>query len=319
MRNIIGNAAELVDYDSDVAEAVQQLLNRVWVADDLDAARRALDGIQRGPRPTIVTLRGEIIRPGGAVSGGTDSRRRDQSVLSREREHRELPEQIKAATAQAVHQSDVCKELVARIEAHQFDLPQIQDLLDELNKQNRIAGAELTELEKSQERASQSRDWHSARINQIRAELDTSSKQQDSLREELEARQNDYHLAEEALEQAQSAAEAGGVSELLRQLADLRATAAGVQGDLQSQNAVLHNQQHNLHAANSQIAERERQVAEFAAESSTLADSIASLSDQENKRGVLIAGVQAKIQPAEESLSKMEVDQSHSEAEEGTL
>ena len=44
MDGITGNAAELVQYNDEVGMVVRQLLQRVWVADDLTAARRALDG-----------------------------------------------------------------------------------------------------------------------------------------------------------------------------------------------------------------------------------------------------------------------------------
>ena len=77
MPGVLGNAADLVGYDAAVAPAVQQMLNRVWIVDNLTTARRALDANRRGPRPTVVTLEGEIVRPGGAVSGGSDTQRRD--------------------------------------------------------------------------------------------------------------------------------------------------------------------------------------------------------------------------------------------------
>ena len=67
---ILGNAAHLVDYDERVEDVAFSLLGRVWVAEDLTAARRALDNMRSGPRPTVVTLTGEIVRPGGAVTGG---------------------------------------------------------------------------------------------------------------------------------------------------------------------------------------------------------------------------------------------------------
>ncbi len=41
--HILGNALEFVKYDPLVAPAIQQLLQRVWIAEDLTAARQALD------------------------------------------------------------------------------------------------------------------------------------------------------------------------------------------------------------------------------------------------------------------------------------
>ncbi len=84
MPGVLGNAAELVDYDASVADAILQLLNRVWITENLTSARAALDTIRGGPRPTVVTLEGEIVRSGGAVTGGSDQTRRDESMLARE-------------------------------------------------------------------------------------------------------------------------------------------------------------------------------------------------------------------------------------------
>ncbi len=100
-RGILGNAVDLVDFDARVAPAMQQLLNRVWVAENLAAARSALDGFGGGARPTVVTLEGEIVRPGGAVTGGSENTRGDDSLLSRERELRDLPGQIERSSQEA--------------------------------------------------------------------------------------------------------------------------------------------------------------------------------------------------------------------------
>ncbi len=97
---LLGNAVDLVAFDADVADAMEQLLNRVWVAENLPAARAALDS-HNGSRPTVVTLDGEIVRPGGAVTGGSEGGRGDDSLLARERELRELPATIAAATLAA--------------------------------------------------------------------------------------------------------------------------------------------------------------------------------------------------------------------------
>jgi chromosome segregation protein len=98
---LLGNAVELVEYPPAVAAAMQQLLNRVWVAEDLPAARAALDAFRGSARPTVVTLDGEIVRPGGAVTGGSEGGRGDDSLLARARELRDLPGQIERGSDDA--------------------------------------------------------------------------------------------------------------------------------------------------------------------------------------------------------------------------
>lgn len=82
-----GVASDLVESDSDVAEVVRALLGRFVVVDDLATSRRMMDVLPGGW--STVTLAGEIARSGGSVTGGTQVR--DNGVLSRERELKELP------------------------------------------------------------------------------------------------------------------------------------------------------------------------------------------------------------------------------------
>ena len=119
MRGILGNAVDLVDFDARVAPAMQQLLNRVWVAENLPAARGALDSFSGGARPTVVTLEGEIVRPGGAVTGGSENTRGDDSLLSRERELRDLPGQIERSSQEARQ----CRCRLRRVQQAHRDVP----------------------------------------------------------------------------------------------------------------------------------------------------------------------------------------------------
>jgi len=91
-----GMAADLVRSDDDIAGVVGALLGRIVVVDDLPVARRILIDLPAGW--STVTLAGEIVRSGGSMTGG--SAVRESGVLGRERELRDLPDQIAALDAQ---------------------------------------------------------------------------------------------------------------------------------------------------------------------------------------------------------------------------
>jgi len=93
-----GIASDLVTSADDLGPVVRALLGRIVVVDDLPSARRVLDALPNGW--STVTLAGEIARSGGSVTGG--SAVRESGVLSRERELRELPVEIKALEKQRV-------------------------------------------------------------------------------------------------------------------------------------------------------------------------------------------------------------------------
>ena len=69
---IIGRASELVTYDKAYEQAVEMLLGRILIARDYDTARRAARELNYSSR--IVTLEGEVIAPGGAITGGSNHR-----------------------------------------------------------------------------------------------------------------------------------------------------------------------------------------------------------------------------------------------------
>ena len=290
MPGIVGNAVDLVGFDQDVEQAAQQLLNRVWIAEDLDAARKALDTLQRGPRPTVVTMNGEIVRPGGAVTGGEDSRRRHESILARERELRELPEQLRGAKRTADATASAYEELLNQIKSLQQSLPPMQDEIEGFRKQESRARTELSEYEKSMDRLVQAHEWHSARINQIHSEQTQLENQQSSSKTELDRLKLDLVEAENALEEAEQSANAGNINELLQQLAELRASAAKVQGDLQSLQTMLNSQRTNLRNTEKQIDDRRNQIEQFTLEIERLSTTIAMQQAEENRLGCADCG-----------------------------
>ena len=65
---VLGLASELVKFDAAIRPAVELALNHTLVVEDLPTARRLLG---RAGGATLVTLDGEIVRPSGAVTGGS--------------------------------------------------------------------------------------------------------------------------------------------------------------------------------------------------------------------------------------------------------
>ncbi|MGE5509119.1 MAG: chromosome segregation protein SMC [Chitinophagales bacterium] len=89
----LGVGDELVEAAAEVRPAVEYLLGRVLFARDLDTALRV--GRAAGLRYLVVTTDGEVVRPGGAITGGREERGR--GLLRRQRELAEVAEVLKAA------------------------------------------------------------------------------------------------------------------------------------------------------------------------------------------------------------------------------
>ncbi len=93
----VGWAWRLVEHGEEVAPAVAYLLGRVLVARDLAGALRLAR--ESGFRWRIVTLDGDLIHAGGAVTGGAPERRGRVSLLGRSRLATELAEEVRRLEA----------------------------------------------------------------------------------------------------------------------------------------------------------------------------------------------------------------------------
>lgn len=319
MAGILGNAIDLVDYDPAVQNAAQQLLNRVWVAEDLNAARRALDAIRSGPRPTVVTLDGDIVRPGGSVTGGSDASRRDDSILARERELRELPGQIRRQeTVVAAHRS-TCHDLAAAIEDVAVQVAPLQDTLETLDREGLGLRDRLEEMRRQLDRSRQAERWQQERLEQIAGELAQLAQDAAALNDRLHTLAAEQDAAQRALQTAEADLEQATSGDLLRQMADLRAAAAEARAAWQSQQALLDNQQRSLQDTAAQIADKERRLAALAEQEADLARQIEALAAQETAHGEALQQLRARIEPVEQRLAHQDHHQSALEIQERQL
>lgn len=319
MTGMLGNAADLVDCDPRVADAAGQLLNRVWVAESLSAARRALDSHGRGPRPTVVTLTGEIVRPGGAISGGSDNRRRDDSVLAREREFRELPAQIDQAEQRTRKATALCSQLSARIESTQTELGTQRQELDRLAKEERQQQQQLEALRLRLAQARQSTAWQADLLAQTRQELAQFDRREDELEQELAQLARQRQEAQVAVDEAKAVVAENSIDDLLRKLADLRTEAAEAQGHLQSQRTLLENQRRAQQNIQAQIQSKEQRLGNLDEEIQALAEQIEQSNQIEATLSRELGQLKEAIDPAEAKLAKLEKAQEEAEAQERKL
>ena len=316
MAGVLGNAAELITYDPKVEDAVNQLLNRVWVVDSLDTARRALDNHHGQGRPTVVTLDGDIVRPGGAVTGGSDQSRRDESILARERELRELPSQIQKASSQLQHQQQAVNDLSAADEQLAHSLATAQERIAEIARRDRELRSQTEEVRRQLDRAQQTLRWHEDRVSQINQEVASLDVQRNELTDLLRTIEGDQKEAQQALQAAESALEEAGADELLRKLGDQRATAAQSQAAWQNRRALLEAQQRSLQTNTEQIAAKERLITQLEGEEATLAARLFELTARDEELNQAIAKHQAELQPAEHQLAALEKEQASLESRE---
>ena len=294
---ILGNAARSVRFDSEVAPAIQHLLQRVWIARDLASARLALDehaGSSRNGRrpmgrasnsvvlPTVVTLDGEIIRPGGAVTGGNDGRRRRRSVLAWEREARELPAELDRAQAQARRAAESTLATQIEVDDANRKKAQLEKQQQRLVREGRQRQTQLDRARLRDAQARQEAEWQLQLLDQTKAELDGLHSQEEQIRAALTEAGHSLDGARTKARMSEEAAKTGQ-DEILRQLADLRAEAAAAQENLNSRRALESEQRRTLAHVDGQLQSRNERQSQLAKEAADLRCEINQASAEESE------------------------------------
>ena len=95
-KGVLGMADELVETDSKYQNVAKAMLGRIMVIDNVDNAVKIAKKFDYGIR--MVTLEGELLVPGGAISGGAF--RNNSNLLGRRREMEELEAKVKKLLAE---------------------------------------------------------------------------------------------------------------------------------------------------------------------------------------------------------------------------
>ena len=327
---ILGNAARSVQFDSEVSPAIHHLLQRVWIANDLAAARHALDQHTNHSRngrrpnglasnyvalPTIVTLEGEIIRPGGAVTGGNDGPRQRRSVLAWEREARELPAELDCAKSKARLAEEKTRATRLEVEGQtrkRADLEkQRQRLLRDV--QRRQAALERARLHAAQ--TEQEAAWHQRGLDQTNSELAVLDTKEEQLRTALKESAVTLADAREHATLTERAAQTGPDGMLLR-LADLRAEAAAAQENLNSRRGLDADQRRTLIRIDSQLRSLSDRQTDLVEEADQLRCDISRASAEERELNAERDAQQRKIAELDSDLRQLDRDLARAEEEE---
>lgn len=212
MKGCIGIASELIDYDSRFRNIVESILGRTVVVEDMDAgialSRRARQAFN------VVTLAGDVLRAGGAMTGGT-SQSRAASLLGREREILELRE----SQAELRERLEQANRLKQDKESTLTELSRLRNEAAEALSQHRILLAREQErsqnarheldgvLERKRQILDALEQLHQA-IEEIRGDLSKASAQTETEAVDQQALEEETKKLQDRLLSAREAAEA---------------------------------------------------------------------------------------------------------------
>lgn len=311
LSGIRGIAADLIDVDARYTPIAAYLLGRTLIADDLAAARRALPELEGGW--TIVTLSGEQVATGGAVTGGAATR--ESGTLRRERELRELPAQLKAAQAAVDQVQAERAEIARRIEQVQQELRQAEMTLREARTARDQAQRSVEERRRVLHRA----EADVAALQRRRTDV---QREHATLEQQIQSAQSSVRSAEEAFTRVQAETNTAE-AELTQRLAAMgndeallreqRGRFARLEADQRGQQAALRTQEQAATRADHERSMLEQQARQLTQELETLIATIealrarqADLQAQAQTVAEQVAAAQSVVREAEQRLETLE-------------
>jgi chromosome segregation protein len=298
-KGIVGLGDELIQFDPRYAKVFSNLLGRVVIAQDLDVA--IATARKYGHRFKIVTLDGQVLNPGGSMTGGSASR--SAGILSRANElerlraqHSALGEDLSAAQ-RALEEAE--RELTAASYELDTALAQRREhenavlKLEERSAAAREQQAELErrrqslrgELEQIRTRSAHTQedtDQAKARITQLegaaaalRLEAEGKARGQSDLREKLAAVSRDLAAAAArltALEGERAASE--------KALSELESLRRDLEGDREARAGVMAQFQENNQSLEAQVLEKQQALQALREQKQEKNDAIRRLNEE---------------------------------------
>ncbi len=172
----LGLGSDLVEYEARLEEIIKYLLGRTAIFKDLKTATAASKA--SGKRFKIVTLEGDIINPGGAMTGG--SQRKDTAqLLSRQRQLEELTEQGRANRQQLSQLRNQLKAKESELEKINSEKTKVQEELADLREELKVSQTRLNNI---QER----KDELDSEVDSVNGELKTELKSLEAIKDKKE-------------------------------------------------------------------------------------------------------------------------------------
>ena len=163
-RGFVGIASQLVSFEEIYRGIVENLLGRIVIVNDLDAALAMAKKYEN--RFKIVTLDGQVLNPGGSMTGG--SVQKDAGMLSRANELEKLQRQE--------------KELTARYEKLEKDYQEARRSAEEVEFQLNTAKEQLAQAEKEMLTQEGYEKQHTVWLQAVQEMMESAQRELDALR-----------------------------------------------------------------------------------------------------------------------------------------
>lgn len=142
--SLVGPAASLVKFESRYAEVMNNLLGNVVITKDLKGANELAKILQY--RCRLVTLEGDIVNPGGSMTGGA-VKQKTSSLLTRKGELEDLKAKLVIMEEKTANLEKTVKALKEEVQLSEQELDELRKNGEDLRLNEQAVKGELREAE----------------------------------------------------------------------------------------------------------------------------------------------------------------------------
>ena len=273
-RGFVGIASALVTFEAKYESIVENLLGRTVIAETLDDAVRMARA--SGSRARIVTLDGQVMNPGGSMTGGSASR--SAGVLSRANEIERLQKQKSTLESQRKTLLQAYGEAAESAAKTEYELTTVQGQLREAEDEALRRTEEQKQVQLLRQALEESLASYASELSRIESRTgsdETKVQTLERLAKETEEKAAALSAQIASLEQGQSA-----VSEQAEALAGkitaLRLDAASKEAERESAQENVRQLQTLCSAMEGDRTQKEKLIAEYEAQSAEMERQLAA-------------------------------------------
>ncbi|WP_458352884.1 chromosome segregation protein SMC [Peribacillus frigoritolerans] len=305
----VGTGSSLIQYDDRHAAIAENLLGTVIITTDLKGANDLAKMMQH--RFRFVTLEGDIVNPGGSMTGGA-LKQKTTSLLSRKTELEELQQKLAAMEVKTNQLEKQVKQLKVDVGVQEQTLEQTRKTGERLRLQEQTLKGELREVELQERNVNERLHLYDLDKNSYLEEQQQKTARLEELEELLESCKSEIEgldrLISEMTEQKQS--QQSSKESLAEETNELRVMLASKRGQLQNQKEKMERIESDLSKETSRLAENKDDLGLLTNEmtdSSSGEESLEDMAQQKllDKNGA-IEGITIKKQEKNELLTEVE-------------
>ena len=271
----VGVASELIQYDPKYEAVIENLLGSVLVAKELKGANELAKIMQY--RTRIVTLEGDVVNPGGSMSGGS-SKQKSSSLLSRQRDLEILEKKLTDMQEKTTVVEQEIKRDKTKLSELEINLDSMRERGENLRLQEQSLHGDLKAIEGEERNTNERLQLYDREKRAIEEEEETHEKRNTYLTERLETITKQAESLEGKIENLTAKKQTQQTSRetIQSEITELKVKVAEHQQSFQ-------NQKETLERLTSEQSETNEQLKDTTEEYTLLSEAMSSNSNGEEK------------------------------------